>query len=62
MDRIYGDTPIPDLLKLIKFDDLKQSMLKHDAGNRGEYFLDIDVPGVIGAASRPEPGQHAGAK
>lgn len=55
MDKIYGDTPIPDLLQMIRFDDLKTTMLKTDLNGRGELFLDIPIPGVVDAAGRPEP-------
>ncbi|MGI9519683.1 MAG: hypothetical protein ACR2NP_21700 [Pirellulaceae bacterium] len=55
MDRIYGDTPINDLLAMVRFDDLKESMLRQDLRGRGELFLDIEIPGVADAAGRPEP-------
>jgi hypothetical protein len=55
MDRIYGDAPISDLLKLIQFDDLKESILHHDLHGQGEYFMDIAIPGVADAVSGPEP-------
>ena len=55
MDRIYADTPIADLLKMIRFDDLKDSILKMDLRGRGEIFLDIPIPDVVDAAGRPEP-------
>jgi hypothetical protein len=51
MDRIYAGTPITDLLKLIKFDDLKQSMLASDLKGRGELFRDIPIPGVVPAVN-----------
>jgi len=49
MDKVFGETPIADLLKLIKFDDLKESMLATDLKGRGELFLDMPVPGVVAA-------------
>lgn len=55
MDRIYRDTPITDLLKMIRFDDLRDSMLKSDLEGRGEIFVDIPIPGIVEAAGRPEP-------
>ncbi len=57
MDRIYGDTPIPDLLKTIQFDDLKEGILKQDLKTRGELFVDIAIPGVADAVTGSEPDQ-----
>ena len=57
MDRIYGDTPINDLLKMIQFDDLKETILKQDLKGRGEHFLDIAIPGVADAVTDREPDQ-----
>jgi hypothetical protein len=55
MDRIYGDTPIADLLKMIQFDDLKESILEQDLKGQGEHFLDIAIPGVADAVNGAEP-------
>lgn len=57
MDRIYRDAPIAELLKMISFDDLRSSMLQSDLQGRGEVFVDIPIPGIADAASRPEPGR-----
>ncbi len=57
MDRIYGDTPIADLLKMIQFDDLQESILKQDLKGSGEHFVDIAIPGVAEAVNGPEPDQ-----
>ena len=57
MDRIYGDTPVKDLLAMIQYDDLKQSILKKDLNGRGEHFLNIGIPGVADEVTGKEPGQ-----
>ena len=57
MDRIYGETPISDLLAMIQYDDLKETILKKDLNGRGEHFLNIGIPGVSDPVTGKEPGQ-----
>jgi len=57
MDRIYGETPVVELLKMIRFDDLQDSILKQDLQESGEHFLDIAIPGVADAVDGSEPDQ-----
>lgn len=53
MDRILAGTPLEDLLRLVRFNDLRESILRQDVGSRGEYFRTIALPDVSGDDLRP---------
>lgn len=57
MDKVYGATPMDDLLAMVNFDAIRDSIITQDIGDRGENFVDIPVPDVADAASKPEPSQ-----